>query len=1330
MRFFLKYMLLSSILFSQALAQNLYPDFKIIETTDTYLVADWQPQEIQLKKIHTNNGDFILPEFDFGVLLAQPGQPALPWRRCTIGLPRGSQTTVQIISISTKTYNDMFIAPAPHVFKDKKGLSVAVYRPDEDVYQSGAAIPAQRLRWSEPAQFRDMPIRYLYLSPYRYNARSRELQVVERMRIKIIYSDHPAVQHNFVLRGKLDKLYAKMLLNFDQAKNWQLPRPARLAKAAMLPEGIWYRATVTKDGWYKITPSLLQSAGIDVSALSTSALQMFNNGGHELSIKVNDSWYNPPFTSEIPILIFDQNQNGLFDGNDYLLFYGKHVNGWFYNPSTRDFSYQMHTYATANQYCLTVSGSNGLRVNEGSLSPQVNPLSASYFTDRFHFEKEQYNLLSSGPDWYGYRFYGFSGSHTINFNLPFSNVTGADALFRIRLKGGSHIIYGDDRSYTYKFKVALNNTFIYSNYSQFYFSNGTRILKEKRLTDLSVLKNGQNTLNLQYLGDDEGCAAYIDWFEVYFPREFIASDDQLLFYTKDYSQPGRYTVKNLSDKNDYYIADVTVPNNPVILAKNLSAANGQLTFDLPAAEHSQAIHVFSLSSSAIQSVDRLTPVQRSADLLTTSNQADYLIITHKTFVPWAKEMAALRPNLTSKIVTMQEIYMNFNSGVPDPTALRNFIRYAYYNWQSPSPSYILLFGDAHYDYRNINLPDTMRVPTMEIYDSSEINSRATDNYFVDLNYTGSSSFITINPDLAIGRIPIESTLDAERYIQKIKDYERHSSNDGWQTVLTLVGDDQYSTDSNREWMHQDQIEDIAQLSQLQKFIEKKIYLSMYPSQPGGFDRIKPKANEDLIDALNQGTLIVNFVGHGSPTQWTHEAIFVMDRDLERIVNKGKLPFLIAATCDFGKFDDPLEPSFTEALIWKEESGIIAALASSRLVFSSANAAFNTAFLIDLFPGGAPSASLGEAKLMSTGSSVNDQKFFLFADPTMHLIDPRQTALFTSITPDTLKALSEATVEGDILINGQPVPGFNGIATLLVNDASFTSVKTGGGFAPITLPGPSIFKGEVSVINGHFKGSFIIPKSIRYVNKKTGRITVYAYDETSATSALGYNNQLLITGSASNQNDRQGPQVDIFFQGQENFNSGDLLESNPVLMADVSDENGINITGETGHTIQLQIDQQAPKNISGFFSYKKDSHTSGEIQYPMGALSTGTHVLKLSAFDNLNNPAEAEVEVEITGSKQLVLEQVVNYPNPFSSNTSFTFQTNHDGADVTIKIYTLSGRLIQELNGLSAKGYNDQFNWNGRDRDGDLIANGVYIYKIILKDGSETAEHIDKLVIVR
>ncbi|HID39802.1 MAG TPA: hypothetical protein EYP36_09860 [Calditrichaeota bacterium] len=74
--------------------------------------------------------------------------------------------------------------------------------------------------------------------------------------------------------------------------------------------------------------------------------------------------------------------------------------------------------------------------------------------------------------------------------------------------------------------------------------------------------------------------------------------------------------------------------------------------------------------------------------------------------------------------------------------------------------------------------------------------------------------------------------------------------------------------------------------------------------------------------------------------------------------------------------------------------------------------------------------------------------------------------------------------------------------------------------------------------------------------------------------------------------------------------------------------------------------------------------------------------------------------------------------------------DRSGAGVTVKIYTISGRLIEELHGISVRGYNDEIIWNGRDRDGDPVANGVYLYKIIVDDGQGKKEHIDKLVIVR
>ncbi len=800
-------------------AQELYPDVKVIEHNRQYMILEWTPQELQLKKVSDNGRTYLLPDFAFGQPDGMPGQPAIPWRTLTIGIPENGSLVVQILVSEKKEVRNAQLAPIPQIGRDKNGVTMEELIPNTEAYSSDRFLPQQIFRLQEPTFFRDIPIQYVQLTPVQYNPSNQTLILFTKLRLKISYRGDVSKQARFRMRGKLDRLYDKMILNFQEARQWQVTRPYRLAKTAFLPHGTWYRITVKEDGWYKITPTSLELAGIDINNLSINSLQMFNNGGHELSVNVNSEYYNPPYTQEIPIQIFDLNGNNLFDGNDYLLFFGKSVNGWFYNPSTKDFSYQKHTYATENYYWLTISGNNGARLSEQTLTTLDNPITASFFIDRFHYENDLYNILASGPDWYGHRFYGRSQAYTVTFNLPFFNTPGGEAAFAIQFKGGSGSKYSEKDYYSYTFNASLNTNRVMSNLK---FSRSLLKSYTKNYVDLSYFKTGENQLLIQYEGNSDDCFAFLDWFEFYYPRSFAAQDDQLTFFTGANNKPTRYTVTGLSAKSDYFVYDVSDPINPQILLSNQTSQEGKLTFDLPAADYARQIWVTSLSSPTIKNVAALEPVERDADLLATSNQADYLIITHKSFVPYAEKMAARRPNLTTKVVTVQDIYLDFNSGVQDPTAIRNFIRYAYNQWQDPSPSYVLFYGDAHYDYRHIIIPDTIRVPSMEIFDEGEVDSRTTDNYFVDLNYNNGKKFGSISPDLAAGRIPIESTLDAERYEKKISTYEQNANHDGWQTLLTFVADDNERPGVTNEWMHQNDTEEISRLTNLQRFNINKI----------------------------------------------------------------------------------------------------------------------------------------------------------------------------------------------------------------------------------------------------------------------------------------------------------------------------------------------------------------------------------------------------------------------------------------------------------------------------------------------------------------------------
>jgi len=1312
-------------------SQN-FPDIQVIQSDAQIVIFDWHVNDFQLLPVEIQNQVYSIPVYPFGATQSEPGAPYLPWRTLIIGIPEGGHISVQIIDQQIQTYPSIRLAPVPTPFTDNTGMSGEAYITHTERFAADEVHPQESIRLGEPTKFRDMHIQEIHICPLRYDPAGQILTFNPRLRVQVTFHHTRAgVKRTFEKRGLLDEIYEKKILNFNQAQQWQTPRQrSALAKVRGLPAGPYYRVAVTEDGIYKITGSTLQSAGIQLSNVNLGAIQMFNNGGRSLNFDVTASRYNPDYTNEIPILIVDQNQNGQFDSNDYILFYGKGVNGWFFDPLTRDFAYHQHPYAKENHYLLTFQGANGKRITTTSLSDQPGASEISYFYDRYHFEEDRYNLLASGPDWYGYRFFGRSDSYARTFNLTTNNQSGSNPFLRIRLKGGSGIKYSDDLNYRYTFNIALNNQILINNVI---FYRSGEWLRELNIPDPNTIINGQNTLSFQYSGNLDACTAYLDWFEIFYPRNFSATNNFLNFYTNGISAAQRYRITNLGVGNDFYVLDVSNPVEPVILRERVSSQNGALVFDLPALSEHKNLIVTSLSSPAIKEVTTLSSYSTKQDLISTNNSADFLIVTHQTFVPYARKIAELRRHLKSMVVTMEDVYFNFNSSVPDPTALRNFIRYAYNNWQGPAPSYVLLFGDGHYDYRNISLPDTQRVPPFQIYDNGEVDSRTTDNYYVDLNYRGNASFRSIVPNLAIGRLPMESTQDAERMVEKLIEYENNPIRDGWQVNLGFVADDEVTTRSASEWIHQSQTESLARLSSLSKFLIQKVYLSAYPSQPGGFGRIKPQANNALIDLLNQGVLIINYVGHGSPTQWAHESVFNMNRDLERINNPGKLPFLIAATCDFGKYDDPASPSFTETLIWKKNSGVIGVLAATRLVYSGENFRFNRDFYSQLFPGGSASIPLGMAKLLATQSSVNDQKYHLFADPTMRLADPKSSIRLSSVSPDTLKALSQVNVHAEILTNSQPDLSFNGGAVVIVNDARYDSVTTGGGLY-YTLPGPTLFKGEVTVEEGRINGRFIVPKSIRYQDKKSGRITLYAWSDDNRFSALGFDNSLLFVGS-TNIIDDTGPAIDIYFKGQENFSSGDLVAQNPVLIARISDENGINMTGESGHNLSLQVDNQPPRDISAFFFYDKNSFQNGYVNYPLDRLKPGEHTLKLTAFDNLNNITEEQVMFRIADSDGLILMNVVNYPNPFrprSENTRFTFeyQTGGTDAQVEIKIYTITGRLIQKLDDffISGTGYHE-IPWDGRDRDGDEIANGVYLYKLTLKNGTEKKEVIEKLVIL-
>ena len=524
----------------------------------------------------------------------------------------------------------------------------------------------------------------------------------------------------------------------------------------------------------------------------------------------------------------------------------------------------------------------------------------------------------------------------------------------------------------------------------------------------------------------------------------------------------------------------------------------------------------------------------------------------------------------------------------------------------------------------------------------------------------------------------------------------------------------------------------------------KIYSAAYPDVITGQGRRKPEVNKAIIDAVNEGTLFLNYFGHGSPELWAHEVIFEKSVVLPQLQND-KYFFLGAATCDFGYFDIPNYQSAAEAIMFLPNSGAIASFTASRLVFAGSNEALMYRFITNLFNSGKDTLNLGipigKAALQSKTTQVNDLKYNIFGDPTLRLLVPQYVAAIDSINGQNLisnvqiKALSKTQIDGTVL-NSENAPwsDFNGEGYLSIFDSERTVLLSAIGNYPVNMPGGVIFNGRVSINNGKFSENFVVPKDISYENKN-GKVILYFLNNT--VDGLGYTNKIIVGGTDSSiANDGNGPEIEIYFDDVA-YNNGYLVNQDPNLIVKLSDETGLNTTGTgVGHKLEGVLNQQLtnPIDFTNYFTGDLDAGgKTGAINYKFSSLGSGDYELLVKAWDVFNNFSEENTFFSVVEGNDLVIRDVYNYPNPFSDKTQFTFQQNLDKPiDVKIKIYSIAGRLIKEI---EQNNINEKFaiiDWDGRDADGDQLANGTYLYKVIVKstDGEFSKSVLGKLAVIK
>lgn len=1146
-----------------------------------------------------------------------------------------------------------------------------------------------------------------------------------------------------------------------------------VAEDSPFSDGKWYKIPISRRGIFQLTTDYLAQLGIETSTIDPRNIQIWGTNGWMLP-ELNSE--EKPELVQFPIIV-DGETDGSFDSSDRVLFYGNSPHRSLRNGP--NFFHEIHPYSDITHVFLTIGNTKGQRLSSNSLSGSA-ATSISTFTDFIWKEEELYKAEDrqrSGRYWLGQKIPATAQ------NIPVSvfrdTIPGIIPNEPIKITGR---IYGRALSTT-SFNVLLNSIdvtqFNISRVSGGYLSyNGDAALGRTFVNTVTAsIENNILELDVIMSNGDDGANGFIDYLRFEIERKLEAENGILHFFPPANSTPGTLANYQLSGfSSEPLVLDVTDPTNPI--RYEVSASGSGFFFKAP---QDQSREYFAHSKIFTPSLGTAVETQ---NLHGISSYPDYIVVTNELFKPYADELAQHRSKdgLTPLVVTQTEILNEFSGGSVDPTAIRNFIKFLWdraINDGQKLPKYLLLFGDTTYDTKNII--ENAFINHVLTYQSpnslSRIGSYASDDFFgfMDDNEGGFTSGSRI--DIGIGRIPSQTRREARSALDKIYIYENPENAGDWQNLLTFSGDDDFPDRTLNRDLHVWNADGTAdRLNIIDSGLRlKKIYLFDYPEEITGAGRKIPGATADFISSINNGTLMMNYSGHGNTDVLSDEELFTVEH-IPTLTNRDKLSIFVTATCQFGRYDDINAQSGAEKLLFAENGGVVASYTTTRIVYTSSNPnggqnfALNIALTEQMLirdSDGRPS-TLGDiylrTKNTSAGSSSNSRRFILLGDPALRLGLPSKPAQISQInnldvsasdTVVTIKALDNITLQGSINnYDGTPSSTYNGIISVTLLDAKRTVtlpqdlewIETRGCFlyrgtdreCTYEVENNRLFKGFANVTNGAFSLTFILPKDISF-KPDQARIVLFASGETG--TAGGSFTNVIFNGINENAiNDGSGPEIDIYLNDDSFFN-GDLTTDQPKLIVELADSSGINATGTgVGHEITATIDTNPTRTVilNEFYQGALNDFSKGRIEYPLDKLPDGNYSLKVRAWDVSNNPAEENIFFEVAESDDLVIDDVYNYPNPMNNSTSFTFEHNQQGnaLDVDIRIFTLSGRPVQHLQEYITNTSSSYASilWNGRDRDNDRLGNGTYIYVLRVAattpEGRKSIEKIEKLVIIR
>ena len=1092
---------------------------------------------------------------------------------------------------------------------------------------------------------------------------------------------------------------------------------------SVLSEHTWHRLAITQEGVYQLDYATLQSMGVDMETLDPNQIRLFGNPSGSLPEKNSDA--RPDDLTEMAIFVTGAS-DGIFDSEDVVLFYGQEPTRWRLKDSGDEtYLRERNLFSDTTYYYLCVdSGTEGLRVGEKPTLPVEDATTViSEFPDFQWHEEELMSPYFQGQNWYGEQLTSPEETFTLSFVFPNLVKTKpllvkSQVLGRVSPGPMHYDLWANDNH--------LANNVSIPKYSEHYYGRPSALTKQA-MSDSDTV-----TMQLSFTASSTA-SLYLDYVEIYGWR-VLKREGRFFPFRLMPSQfgSGKSAVWVQNTSASYWLWEVTDPLRPQLQEGVQSGGNLVFATD----ERTERRYAL-FDPDAALTVDRWTELPNQN--VHAVSDVDMLILTPLLFKTQAQSLAdyhAELDGLNSAVVDVDEIYNEFGTGHPDPTAIRDFVRMVYLR-SGGRLRYLTLFGRASADYRNIMGYGQNFVPTYESDDTSYYElDFCTDDYFGLMDHAEGVD-CEGKVDIGIGRISVSTVEEAETALRKIRHYNDLAAVHGlWKADMIMFADDEQTDYVSNSEIYCNMFDTI-----LPAMTPRKVYTGAYPTVNTSRGTEIPGANADLMQLLDKGALMMFFTGHGGVRGLTGEKVFA-NSDINRLSNYDRMPFVYTATCEFTKYDNPLVVSAGEQMFLNPNGGSVAMFTTCRPTYGPQNHRQTRAFVKVCFErddDGLP-LRFGDIIRQSKNDPLNynssnpmkniNIRFLFLGDPALRMPVAYEDIAVQKVNGMTvdgsdgieLHGMSMVTMEGTVNSRGGQVDtGFNGQLWVRLFDKA-TKVRVnryGSSYRDVHDFKDVLYQGCVSVNHGRFTVSFQVPQDIM-TDVGAPRFTFYAYDSIRNIDAMGKFSDLTLGGiDPAAVADNEGPKIDFYWNTPE-FVDGQSVERQGVLYADLYDAQGIyHYDFSLGRDIMLNSNLAAYNHLvlNDLYEPAPNDFRRGRLAIPVSDLKPGTYEFHLKVWDTQNNPSEASLWFVV--DDDLFLSQVRNFPNPFNEETNISMtHVGEDGNfDVHIEIYDIMGRPVQHLSQrvTSTNGVIEPIRWDGCSYSGTPLRSGIYVYRLTLTD---------------